>query len=82
MRLRDRTISREEILALADTYELLETYPRDKYLPSYLAYGENDGDMMRILFAVDTEGHNARVVTAYRPNPEEWDKKLRISRPG
>lgn len=35
MRLAGRFIPREAILASVDTYELVEAYPDDKYLPSY-----------------------------------------------
>jgi hypothetical protein len=36
-----------------------------------------------LLFAMDVEGDNARVVTAYRPDPDEWhdDLKTRRRRP-
>ena len=36
MRLQGRHITREVILDVVDTYELIESYPQDKYLPSYL----------------------------------------------
>jgi hypothetical protein len=36
MRLAGRYISRDEILAAVETYSIVETYPEDKYLPSYL----------------------------------------------
>jgi len=36
MRLDRRHISRDEILAAVDSYQLVEEYPDDKYLPSYL----------------------------------------------
>lgn len=36
MRLAGRFIPRETILATVDAYELVEAYPDDKYLPSYL----------------------------------------------
>jgi hypothetical protein len=37
MRLRNRFIPRERILESVDTYEVIESYPGDKYLPSYLS---------------------------------------------
>jgi len=36
MRLRERGISRETVLGSVDSYELIESYPEDKYLPSHL----------------------------------------------
>lgn len=56
MRLAERFIPREFILAAAGTYELVEAYPDDKYLPSYLVLAHHDGDYFHVLFAVDVEG--------------------------
>lgn len=70
MRLDRRHISREEILAAVDSYQLVEAYPEDKYLPSYLVLASGT---FHVLFAIDTEGDNARVATAYRPDPDEWE---------
>jgi len=39
MRLAGRFIPRESILGVVDTLELVEAYPEDKYLPSYLVLG-------------------------------------------
>jgi hypothetical protein len=80
MRLRGRFINRRAILQSHERYEIIEEYPKDKYLPSYLVYSEYQGDIFHILFAVDLVGENVRIVTAYRPNPEEWDEEFRTRR--
>jgi hypothetical protein len=80
MRLRGRFINRQAILQSNESYEILEEYPRDKYLPSYLVYSEYQGDTFHILFAVDLEGVNVRIVTVYRPNPGEWEEGFRTRR--
>lgn len=36
MRLKGRFIYREAILSSVETYKIIEEYPKDKYLPSYL----------------------------------------------
>lgn len=33
------TFSRDEIIEAADSYDMVEAYPDDKYLPSYLLRG-------------------------------------------
>ena len=38
MRLRDRFISRQDSIDSVNSYEIIEEYPHDKYLPSYLVY--------------------------------------------
>jgi hypothetical protein len=80
MRLRDRAISREAILSAVETFVLVEPYPEDKYLPSYLLLGTEASGAFHILVAVDVPGDNVRVVTAYRPNQDEWLPDLRTRR--
>ena len=77
MRLERRHITRSEILEAVDSYLLVESYPEDKYLPSYLLLG---GESFHVLFAVDFENDNVRVVTAYRPDPNEWEPGFRVRR--
>lgn len=81
LRLAGRFISREAILAAVETYELVEAYPDDKYLPSYLVLAHYKAGRFHVLFAADVEGENVRVVTAYRPDLEEWKEDLKTRRP-
>src|SRR6056297_850681 len=72
MRLRQRSIPRSWILESVESYILIESYPEDKYLPSYLVWSEYDDEIFHIIFGVDTNGNNVRVITFYRPDPGEW----------
>jgi hypothetical protein len=81
MRLAGRFIPRETILAALASYELVEPYPDDKYLPSYLILARHGAEAFHVLFAVDIQGDNVRVVTAYRPDPTEWQADLKARRP-
>lgn len=58
MRLADRFISRESILSAVETLELVEAYPDDRYLPSYLVLGRAGSDAFHVLFATDVVGDN------------------------
>ena len=80
MRLRGRCISRSAIIGSYEIYEITESYPQDKYLPSYLVRSEYQGDVFHILFAVDVKADNIRIITAYRPTLEEWEDGFRIRR--
>lgn len=80
MRLAGRFISRESILGAVDTLELVEAYPDDKYLPSYLMLGAVGSDTFHVLVAVDLEGDNVRIVTAYHPDAGEWQDDLKTRR--
>lgn len=80
MRLRDRYISRTSILHAVDTFELVESNPGDKYLPSYLVLSRTEEDQFHVLFGLDTESDNVRVITVYRPNLVEWHDDLKERR--
>jgi len=82
MRLADRFIPRETILDAVETFELVEAYPGDKYLPSYLVLGRAGTDAFHVVFATDVEGDNIRVVTASRPDAAEWHDDLKTRRQG
>ncbi len=77
MRMKGRFISRQAILNSFEEYEIIEEYPKDKYFPSYLVYSYFQDKIFHVLFAVDIEEDNVRVVTAYYPDPEEWKKILK-----
>ena len=81
MRLAGRFIARESLLGAIETVELVEAYPGDKYLPSYLLLGRAGPDAFHLLVAVDVDGDNVRVVTAYRPDAVEWREDLKTRRP-
>lgn len=77
MRMERRSISRQMILETVGSYEMIETYPEDKYLPSYLIWAKRGETVFHILFAVDVKNQNVRIVTAYYPNPEEWEEEFK-----
>ena len=62
------------------TLEILEAYPQDKYLPSFLVRGEFGEFVFHAQIATDVEGKNIRIVTMYTPDPDEWDEGLRLRR--
>ena len=80
MRMKDRFISREFVINSTRSYEIIEEYPKDKYLPSYLIYSEHQSHAFHILFAVDVKGDNVRIITAYYPNPDEWENGFKTRR--
>jgi len=80
MRLAGRHITREEILEAAARNELVESYPDDKYLPSYLVADVQPTGAFHVLFAVDVDADQATIVTAYRPHPDEWAPDLKTRR--
>lgn len=80
MRMVNRFISRKAILDAVQTFEIIESYPKDKYLPSYLVFAKSSDGLFHILFAIDVENDNVRIVTVYRPSPEEWQPDMKTRR--
>ncbi len=77
MRLEQRHIARSEIVEAVDSFELVESYLEDKYMPSYLVVA---AESFHVLFAADVENDNVRIVTAYRPDPSEWSPGFKTRR--
>jgi len=80
MRLKERFVSREVILASVNSYEIIEEYPEDKYLPSYLIYAEYEGQIIHIQIATDIENDNLRIVTTYKPTLDKWERDFKTRR--
>jgi hypothetical protein len=80
MRMRNRFISRQMILESTDNYEIIESYPEDKYFPSYLVYSRYQHIIFHVLYAVDVENMNVRIITAYRPDPRKWSEDFKERR--
>jgi hypothetical protein len=80
MRLRQRGLTTSALHDGWRTLEVIESYPEDKYLPSYLVRGQQSGSVFHALLATDVEGDNIRVVTMYAPERAEWDAAFRQRR--
>jgi len=78
MRLAQRGLDSSMLLDCSDNLEIIESYPDDKYLPSFLLRGESGAIIFHVQIAVDVENHNVRVVTMYVPNCNEWDESKRL----
>ena len=77
MRLQQRGLNAEALCNAIASLEIIEAYPDDKYLPSFLLRGETQGTVFHAQIATDVEGDNIRVVTMYTPDGEEWDEESR-----
>lgn len=77
MRLGRRELSRDLILNTVDSYEIIERYPDDKYLPSYLIRASEGDLVFHVQIATDIVGDNIRIVTAYLPDPAKWSADWR-----
>lgn len=80
MRFGVRRLTRDMICSAIDSYEIIESYPEDKYLPSYLVRGDHLAGIFHVLVAADVGGQNVRIVTAYLPDVSKWDVEFRRRR--
>lgn len=80
MRLGVRPLSRDVILGAVDSFDIIEEYPDDKYLPSYLVRAAHGKLIFHVQIATDVVLDNIRIVTAYEPNPQKWDREFRTRR--
>ena len=80
MRMKKRFLSRNLIIQAIGTYEIIESYPVDRTLPSYLLRGHFDDMVFHVVVAVDYAESNVRIVTAYQPDPARWSSDFRERR--
>ena len=82
MRLAERSIPREDVVASVEGCEIIEDYPSDRPLPSCLCLGKDrNGGAIHYVIAIDRAGHDIRFVTVYRPDPTMWEGGFRRRRP-
>ena len=76
-----RNITTEEVTQTVLAGEVIEDYPRDKYGPSCLVSGRTGN--WRVLHVQCTHPSRPRikVITAYEPDPAEWDETLKLRKP-
>ena len=80
MRMKGRFIPRQIVLDSIQHYEIIEEYPGDKYFPSYLVFSKYQDKVFHVLFAVDVEENNVRIITAYYPSLNEWEEGYKTRR--
>ena len=80
MRMKERFISREDILSSVNTFEIIEKYPKDKYIPSYLIYAVNGDRVIHIQIAINRHDDIIIIITAYKPTLDKWEKDFKTRR--
>jgi hypothetical protein len=63
-----------------DSYEIIEAYPGDKYLPSYLIYAKYGKQIIHVQIAVDNKDDNIRIITVYKPTSDKWERDFKTRR--
>ncbi|MFQ5961400.1 MAG: DUF4258 domain-containing protein [Candidatus Methylomirabilales bacterium] len=68
-----RRISDEDVRQVLATGKTIETYPGDKPFPSRLVFGWCGSRPIHVVVADNTTEHETIVITAYEPDPIEWE---------
>ena len=80
MRLKERSLNGDVLLRERVSLEIIESYPDDKYLPSFLLRGTFEEKVFHVQVATDVKDVNIRIVTMYVPSLLEWDVDYRTRR--
>ena len=77
MRLKERNL-RAEIAGVRGYFipEIIESYPEDRYLPSFLVRGEAEGVVFHAHIATDVNDENVRIITMYLPELDGGTRAL------
>lgn len=78
MRMHARSIGRTEILQACNAVEIIEEYEAEQRLPSCLCLGRDaKGRFFHCVIALDHDGDEIHVVTAYYPDSTKWEPGFR-----
>lgn len=73
----ERDITPEEVAQTVLAGEVIEDYPDDKYGPSCLVCGMTKSSRTLHVQCTHPSRPLVKVVTAYQPDPAEWDKTFK-----
>ncbi|GDY22050.1 hypothetical protein LBMAG56_33970 [Verrucomicrobiota bacterium] len=72
-----RNITPQEVTQTVLTGEVIEDYPNDKYGPSCLLFGRAAQQRPLHVQCTHPSRPLVKVITAYEPDPAEWDATLK-----
>jgi len=75
-----RTITVTDVRDVLITGETIETYPDDTPYPSRLVLGWRGRCPLHVVVADNMEANETVIITAYEPDPEQWDLGFRRRR--
>jgi len=67
-----RNVSKSEIDNVISKGQIIEEYPKDSPLPSFLLLGFNDNRPLHIVIAFNKSDYICIIVTVYEPDPNLW----------
>lgn len=74
IRVIERNIRIIEVKQSLNNCTIIESYPNDLPLPSYLVAGfSEDRKVLHIVVALDSQEQYIWIITVYEPNRDKWD---------
>ena len=71
----------EEVAETVLAGEVIEDYPDDKYGPSCLLFGHTAKQRVLHVQCTHPSRPLLKIITAYEPDPAEWDETLKLRKP-
>lgn len=79
-RMFEREINIEDILTAVDSGEIIFEYPEDTPFPSYLILGFVNTHAIHVVVAKDKLIDTCYIITAYPPDPSQWQADFKTRR--
>lgn len=72
-RMFQRRISKDDVRLVLENGETIENYPEDTPYPSRLVFWRRNARPLHVVVSENTGTGETIVITAYEPDPEEWE---------
>lgn len=79
-RMFERGIGVDNVLAVIASGEIISEYPEDTPFPSYLMLGFVKSRPIHVVAAMDILNEVCHIITAYPPDPTQWNTDFRTRR--
>ena len=76
----ERGISRADVREVVDSGETIAEYPEDKPYPSKLLLGFSGGRPVHVVVGFEAPAGKCYVITAYIPDPAQWNEGFKTRR--
>ncbi len=76
-RLKERLISRHNIINSISQYEIIDESQDDSFLPGYLVYTQKGKEIFHLFVTVDFHNELVTIVTSYKPSLSRWERDFR-----
>lgn len=73
----ERKVEPEDVYAVLEKGETIETYPDDQPYPSRLILGWRGKRPLHVVIADNSEDNEVIIVTVYEPDARQWEPDFR-----